>query len=129
MPSKLINTYISDNVNMCTFIPNKEEKEYMYEEVSMQTLIHAFPHYSVVQWLTVANLLFYYLLIFAALLSIGHLNWQQQLLSVNIILIGTLVLLLVGHGEDRFHIPFMPFIIIMSAVFINKISYGKSRVD
>ena len=129
MPSKLINTYISDNVNMCTFIPNKEEKEYMYEEVSMQTLIHAFPHYSVVQWLTVANLLFYYLLIFAALLSIGHLNRQQQLLSINIILIGTLVLLLVGHGEARFHIPFMPFIIIMSAVFINKISYGKSRVD
>ena len=46
MPTKLINTYVSDNVNMCTFIPNKANKEYMYEEVSMQTLIDKFPTYS-----------------------------------------------------------------------------------
>lgn len=39
MPPKLVNTYVSDNVNMCTFISNKTDKEYMYEEVSMQTLI------------------------------------------------------------------------------------------
>ena len=32
MPRKLINTYVSDNVNMCVFLPDKAEKEYMYEE-------------------------------------------------------------------------------------------------
>lgn len=121
MPGKLVNTYVSDNVNMCTFIPDKKEKEYMYEDVSMQTLIRVFPHYSAVQWLTIVNLLFYYLLILAALLSVGRLSSQQLLLPINIIIIGTLVLLLVGHGEARFHIPFMPFFIMLSATFINKI--------
>lgn len=56
MPEKLVRTYISDNVNFCTFIPDKEDKEYMYEEISMKNLIHDFPKYSAIQLLTLANL-------------------------------------------------------------------------
>ena len=119
MPEKLVKTYVSDNVNMCTFIPDKNDKEYMYEEVSMQTLINDYPAFSAVQWLTVVNLIIYSCIIICALLSLFYFN-KTYLLPLGIVLIGTLVLLVVGHGETRFHIPFMPFFIILSALFINK---------
>lgn len=120
MPTKLVNTYVSDNVNMCTFIPDKADKEYMYEEVSMQTLFDRFLMYSPVQWLTIVNLIIYLSIIVTALCSLLYFNYSKYLLPVSIIIIGTLVLLLVGHGEARFHIPFMPFFIMLSALFINK---------
>ena len=120
MPPKLVNTYISDNVNMCTFIPGKADKEYMYEEVSMQTLIDSFPKLSAVQWLTVINLIVYFCIIISALCSLYWFNRKEYLLPIAIIVLGTLLLLFVGHGEARFHIPFMPFFMILSAIFINK---------
>lgn len=128
MPMKLVNTYVSDNVNMCTFISGKSDKEYMYEEVSMATLMHAFPRFSAVQWLTVVNLLVYYLILLAALASLIYLKPGIHLLPVSCILLGTLLLLLVGHGEARFHIPFMPFFMLLAAHFIHH-AYGKGRVD
>ena len=120
MPPKLVNTYISDNVNMCTFIPGKADKEYMYEEVSMQTLIDSFLKLSAVQWLTVINLIVYFCIIISALCSLYWFNRKEYLLPIAIIVLGTLLLLFVGHGEARFHIPFMPFFMILSAIFINK---------
>jgi hypothetical protein len=120
MPTKLVNTYVSDNVNMCTFIPDKADKEYMYEEVSIQTLIISFPKLSAVQWLTVLNLIIYFSIIICAFCSIFYYNRTHYLLPTGIIVLGTLLLLFFGHGEARFHTPFMPFFIILSAMFINK---------
>ena len=114
MPRKLVDTYVSDNVNMCTFIPDKAKREYMYEEVSLGTILHHFPHLSAVQWLTVVNLIIYACIVVCALLSLFHFN-RTYVLPVGIILLGTLLLLLVGHGEARFHIPFMPFFIMLAA--------------
>ena len=120
MPGKLVNTFVSDNVNMCTFIPRKADKEYMYEEVSMSMLIHSFPRYSPVQWLTLLNLCYYYLLLLTALAGIRYFRIRSYILPCSIILTGILILVLAGHGEARFHIPFMPFIMILSAFFIIK---------
>lgn len=120
MPRKLVNTYASDNVNMCTFIPDKAEKEYMYEEVSLGTLMRCFPHFSSVQWLTLLNLFIYYVFLAMAFASLFYFKKDYCLLAVSVVLLGTLLLLFVGHGEARFHIPFMPFIIILSAVFCNQ---------
>lgn len=120
MPAKLVNTYVSDNVNMCTFIPDKNDKEYMYEEVSMLTLINSFPKLSTVQWLAVLNLIIYFCIIICAICSLYYSNRTHYLLPTGIIVLGTLLLLFVGHGEARFHNPFMPFFIILSAMFINK---------
>ena len=121
MPAKLMNTYVSDNVNMCTFIPDKANKEYMYEEVSMQTLLLCFPKLTATQWLTVANLIIYFGIIVFAILCLFYYNKPDYLLPICIISIGTLMLLLVGHGEARFHIPYMPFFIMLSALFIKQI--------
>lgn len=120
MPIKLVNTYVSDNVNMCTFIPDKANKEYMYEEVSMQTLISHFPRLSTIQWVTIVNLIVYFFLLLSASASLFYFNKDIYLLPLSIILLGTLLLLFLGHGEARFHITFMPFFIMLSALFINK---------
>ena len=128
MPRKLVNTYVSDNVNMCTFLPDKEQREYMYDELSMPSLLHSFPRYTATQWLTLLNLIIYYSLLVSALLSLRYFQWRKYLLPVSTILIGTLLLLFVGHGEARFHQPFMPFVILLSALFINQ-RYGTKKVD
>ncbi len=116
MPAKLTATFVSDNVNLCTFIPDKEEQEYMYEEVSMLTLLHNFPHYSAVQWFTLLNLLYYYALLLTALYSLRYFRKEYHLLPLCIIVLDTLLLLFAGHGEARFHHPLMPFITMMSAI-------------
>lgn len=127
MPRKLMDIFVSDNVNMCTFIPSKDKKEYMYEEVSMNALIKAFPHFSPIQILTLINLFIYYLLLIAALFQIilsvicqirkkKEKLFISKLIPMNVIIIGTVVLMLFGHGEARFHIPFMPFIIILASI-------------
>lgn len=120
MPRKLINTYVSDNVNMCTFIPNKMDRDYLYDEVSMKTLINTFPRLSAVQWFTFLNLVVYFIFIIGAIASLFYFRCDAYLLPVSIITLGTLLLLFVGHGEARFHQPFMPFIIILSSLFIHK---------
>lgn len=123
MPAKLVKTYVSDNVNFCTFLPDKNKTKYMYEKISMPVLFHHFPHYSVVQWLTVCNLIYYYLLLVlflaGCIVAVRNKKGAEIALPLSIIIIGTVLLLLVGHGEARFHIPFMPFVIMVAALFIN----------
>jgi len=123
MPHKLAATFVSDNVNFCAFLPHKQQREYMYDELSMLTLKAQFPRWSAVQWLTIVNLLYYYLLLLTALLSLLCYRHSTHLLPLAVILLGTVMLLLVGHGEARFHQPFMPFVIMLSALFINRIRH------
>lgn len=123
MPKKLVKTYVSDNVNFCAFLPNKKESEYMYGEIDMRTLAHSFPNYNAVQWLTICNLIYYYLLL--ALFMVGSIMAIRQRLPVpfvipiSVVVIGTAILLLAGHGESRFHIPFMPFVTMLAAAFLS----------
>ena len=124
LPNKIVKLYVSDNVNMCAFIPDKQQRKYMYEEVSMPTLIKKLSpngsKLSNVQKLTICCLLYYYLLLISFIIG-SILAWKQRhikllILSLGIVLTGTLFIALVGHGEARFHQPFMPFIIMMSAL-------------
>lgn len=120
IPVKIYKTYISDNVNMCAFLSEKDKKsQYMYNKLSMVSLFRAFPHYSFAQWITLYNLIYYYGLMGFFLLSYRQTR-KVLPLTWNIFAIGTLFIALVGHGEARFHIPFMPFIIINVAYIINK---------
>ena len=123
MPHKLAATFVSDNVNFCAFLSHKQQREYMYDELSMLTLKAQFPRWSAVQWLTIVNLLYYYLLLLTALLSLLCYRHYTHLLPLAVILLGTVMMLLVGHGEARFHQPFMPFVIMLSAQFINRIRH------
>ena len=133
MPAKVMRTYISDNVNFCTFLPNKGNREYMYEELSMSNLTQDFPNWTHVQILTIANLAYYYLLLLLGILGIGKLlkkrDFHYLIIPLSTIITSTALLMLVGHGEARFHQPFMPMFIMLAAYFITKtqtsIQHGK----
>lgn len=131
MPKKLVDTYISDNVNFCVYLKDKATADYMYDPVSMRTLIHSFPKYSWVQIMVIINLMFYYLILFFALKTIvsvmKNTQWKKIIFPMSVIVLGTLLLLFFGHGEARFHIPFMPFFIMLCS--FNFINYGKKKVD
>ena len=122
MPIKIAKTYVSDNPNMCAYMSAKDKhKGYMYENISMKALQSSFPHYSPIQTLTICNLIFYYLIM--ALFIMGCVETirrrdNKMMLTVCIFVMGTATLALVGHGEARFHTPYMPFIIICAAYFI-----------
>lgn len=130
MPAKLVKTYISDNTAFCTYLDNKSHTKYMYAPFSMGTLKTDFPHYSMLQMVAIVNLLYYYMLCFLFLYTCIHIrkgNYQALTIPVSIIMIGTLLLLFFGHGESRFHIPFMPFIIMMAAVGISRLYKGVKK--
>lgn len=134
MPKKLIDMYISDNVNFCTFLPDKHTSHYMYEPLSMKRLWSDFPHESPVQLLTIINLFFYYSLLLLSLFGIYFLvinrQWKPLSLPFCVITFGTMLLILVGHGEARFHIPFMPFFIMLAAFsIVNYIKDAKKKMD
>jgi len=118
VPLKIARTYVSDNVNMCAFLPDKAERTYLYEELSMRSLKKDFPCYTAVQTLTVCNLAFYFLLWFLALAGcvtlIRRRNIRPLVLPLSVLVCGTAFLALAGHGETRFHIPFMPFVILLA---------------
>ncbi len=118
MPGKVINTFVSDNITFCTFLPDKSTSAYMYDHVSLTTLCKAFPRLSWVQWLTLANLLFYYalLLSFIVVMIVRRHHWRTLSLPFLAVALSTLLLMLVGHGEARFHQPLMPFIIIAASL-------------
>lgn len=120
MPAKLIRTFVSDNIYFCAFLPDKSTLPYMYEQLSMPSLARAFPYYNKVQWLTLFNLIYYYLLL-AGFLCFVVLAFRKRCYRPLLLLAGTVslavtALLLVGHGEARFHNPLMPFIVIGAAV-------------
>ncbi|MBO1363823.1 glycosyltransferase family 39 protein [Prevotella sp. A2931] len=116
MPRKLIETYVSDNVNFCAFLPDKATSPYLYGPLSLRSLWHDLRHPTAVQALTLFNLVYYAFLLLLFLVAVAQ-NRRRLLLPAAVVALGTLMLLLVGHGEARFHIPFMPFIIMGAACY------------
>lgn len=122
MPAKIVRTYASDNVNMCAFLDNKASRTYIYDDLDMESLIHDFPYSNAVQWATLLNLLYYYLLLaaFVAFLiaTVRKRMFRATSLPFLIVFFCTGLLVTVGHGEARFHIPLMPYIIMGAAWII-----------
>lgn len=126
IPVKIAKTYVSDNTTLCALLPQKEKNStYMYEPLAMGTMLKTFPHYSPTQWLAAFNLLYYYSLLILLLFSTKYI--KQLRLTFLIVIIGTTFIALVGHGETRFHIPFMPFIIMAAAYTLIHNSPWKTR--
>jgi hypothetical protein len=119
MPRKLINTYVSDNVNLCAFLSHKTQRNYLYEELSMKTLYHQFPKYSPVQILAIINLIYYYFLLLSFIIGSVFLVrlkiWKRAVIPFAIIVMTTALIVFVGHGEARFHNILMPFFIMVIA--------------
>lgn len=122
IPSKVFYTYISDNVNLCALMKDKS-KPYMYGEISMASLKQDFPRYSPIQLLTLINLLYYYALMITFIIGAIYMvrrRDKQVSLSLLIIVLGTMAIAMVAHGEARFHNPYMPFVMLIVACYINR---------
>lgn len=132
MPKKLAKTFVSDNANFCTFLSNKKNIKYLYNDLSMRTLTNDFPHYSWVQWLTVYNLIYYYalLIIFVcgSICLLRRRRFSEIVIPLGVVFFGVAILLFFGHGEARFHIPFMPFIIMVAASWIVDMLYSSRKL-
>ena len=124
MPGKLLGMYGSDNVNFCVFLPQKASMEYMYEPLSMRTLAKDAPRLTALQWLVVCNLLYYAVLLALSFVCLCVVAWRRRWRSLalwipgGIVLLETLMLLFVGHGEARFHQPLMPFFVLLAALAV-----------
>lgn len=129
MPVKLVNTFATDNVNLCTFLSHKLDRAYLYDELSLGTIVHNRFHWTPVQWMALINLAYFYFLLLSAVVGTWilyrHRPCPSAIIPIGVILIGTALLLLFGHGEARFHQPFMPFILMLSAQAIAAVSYSK----
>lgn len=119
MPRKFINTYASDNVNLCAFLNHKTQRKYLYEELSMETLYLQFPKYTPVQILTIINLIYYYIILLSFIIGSAFLirqkAWQKAIIPFAVIVITTAMIIFVGHGEARFHNILMPFFFMVIA--------------
>lgn len=124
MPKKVVDTYVSDNVNLCAFLSHKSQRTYLYHELSMQTLFKSFPRYTPVQVLAIVNLIYYYILLalFAAgcVIAYRERKLQSLVIPLAVIIAGTAMLVLVGHGEARFHNTLMPFFIMVGAAVVSR---------
>ncbi len=132
MPYKLVKTYISDNTTFCTFLPDKKEIPYLYGKLSMKTLVKDFPRYTALQWLVVYNLMYYYALLFLAaagaylLLRKGSV-FNFVLLCGFVLLYTVFIMIIVGKGESRFHIPMMPYFILLASIAIFGLKTKRGR--
>ena len=54
-------------------------------------------------------------------------KWKELALPLFIIIIGTLATVLVIHGEPRYKVPFMPFIIIIASTLFTTLPRSSSR--
>ncbi len=122
IPKKIVDLYISDNVNLCAFLSNKEQRPYLYDELSMRTLIRDFPKYTPTQTLAIINLIYYYFLLITFVVATVRICSQKIeswfIIPITVIIATTTMLALVGHGEARFHHTLMPFIIMIGAVVL-----------
>ncbi len=133
MPEKIVRTYISDNVNMCTFLSDKSTRTYLYEDLDMESIINDFPYSKPLQWITLINLTYYYFLMMSFLFflyfTVKAKTFKSTSLLFFIALFNTAIIVLVGHGEARFHIPLMPFFIMGAAwVVYNKTHIAQSFI-
>jgi uncharacterized protein with PQ loop repeat len=69
----------------------------------MKRLISDFPSFTIVQWITSINLIYYYLVLLLFLAGaidlIKQKDWQKLSIPFLSVIIGTAVLLFFGHGE------------------------------
>lgn len=129
IPGRLYYMYKSDYDNLTVFLKDKSLHKNNYITIPIKNFYTEFSSMNNIQWMALASLLIYFIIILMATFGIYVLICQRQLttlfLPVMIVVGGSLSLVLVMHGEPRFKDPFMPFIFILSAVGIYHIIKSK----
>ena len=128
IPSRIYYTYKNDIDNLVAFLPQKDNPATNNITLPLGSLRTQFSQLSGVQYFALFCTVLYILLL---LLAIGGSIRQLRHCSLSvflplfIIVMGSLALALLIHGETRFKAPFMPFIFMLAAT----IFYKKSKLS
>ena len=121
IPGRLYYMYQSDIDNMNAFLSDKSKPESNFITIPYRHLIKEANTLNSAQWLSLLCVLYYFMLLlmtFGGFLKLlQHQQYMSLFLPSFIIIIGTLALIFVMHGETRFKDSLMPYIFMLAAAF------------
>jgi hypothetical protein len=127
IPGRLYYMYQSDYDNMTIFLKDKSQPENNFITIPFKHLLSEASTLNVAQWLSLLCLLLYVCLLLMAftgtLQLITQARYDALFLPLLIAVGGSLLLVLIMHGETRFKDPLMPFIFMLAAVGVEKMLY------
>ena len=122
LPGRLYYMYQSDYDNLPAFLGDKSKPENNFITLPYRHLLSEASTLSPAQWLAALCQLFYAILLIMAIVgtvrALRQGQWQPLLLPLTVVVGGTLLLILVMHGETRFKDPLMPFWLMLAATSI-----------
>ena len=125
IPGRLFYMYMTDYDNIPAFLSEKNRPEENYITLPFRHLLSEAAKLNVAQWIALITTIFYYILLFSAIfgtvIMIKKRRYQSLFLPFFIVVFCSLSLVLAVHGETRFKIPFMPFIIISASMFYSNL--------
>ena len=127
IPGRLYYMYQSDYDNMTVFLKDKSQPENNFITIPFKHLLSEASTLNVAQWLSLLCLLLYVCLLLMAftgtLQLITQARYDALFLPLLIAVGGSLLLVLIMHGETRFKDPLMPFIFMLAAVGVDNMLY------
>lgn len=127
VPYRIGYMYFNDIDNMSFCLEDKSAAENNFITLPYRHILSEYSSLSQAQWASIICTLYYWLMmvmfVIGTIIMAKEKQWQSLTLPLLIIVIGTLALTLVLHGETRFKAPFMPFIMMIAAcpmVFIKR---------
>ena len=127
IPGRLYYMYQSDYDNITVFLKDKSNSEKNFITIPFRHLLSEASTLNVAQWLSLLCLLLYVCLLLMAftgtLQLITQARYDALFLPLLIAVGGSLLLVLIMHGETRFKDPLMPFIFMLAAVGVEKMLY------
>jgi hypothetical protein len=125
LPGRLYYMYQADIDYMSTFIQDKSHSENNYIILPYRHLLSEWHTLDRAQWFSLISMIYYAILlimfIIGAVLLLRKRPFNMTMMPLFIVTIGTLMLIIVMHGETRFKDPLMPFLFILAAIPFNKI--------
>lgn len=129
IPGRLYYMYQSDYDNLPAFLNDKSLPENNYITIPIRHLLTEASAMSAAQWLALLSLFIYAAYLLMAVKGTVNLIRQRQFRSLFLPLFivagGSLALVLVMHGETRFKDPFMPSLMMLSAIGFYHLSSKK----
>lgn len=119
IPGRLYYMYQSDYDAMPAFLPDKSKPENNYIIIPYRHLFSEALSLNAAQWLSLLCMVCYFcLLLMATVGTVRQLRLNSLLkvfLPVFIVVVGSMALVVVMHGETRFKDPLMPYLFILAS--------------
>ena len=122
LPGRFYYMYQNDYDNMSAFLSEKSRPENNFITIPFRHLTNEAPSLSMAQWMSLMCMLCYVAILLMAILGtivmLRRHRWQPLFLPLSIVVLGTLMLIFLMHGETRFKDPLMPSLFMLAATSI-----------